>query len=217
MATYRVNSFEELIKLMEKHAKEREQRIHDAIVFTLHQALIYVASKTLPIAFGNIEKSLHVVPGQNVSSLIADAPHAEAVENGARPHTPPFAPILAWVRLRGAQSGALKGRVNPSGLRGSSSMRQARKVGGMLSRSLRSRNERMMKSFGVKKNVITRENTLHKMFSLINDDDFVKSARAIVLSIAKHGTPPHKYMLACLPYAMKMLDRNIRKALKDPQ
>ncbi len=56
-----------------------------------------------PVAFGGVRQSVHAVNTANGGRIVADAPHAAAVEVGSRPHFPPLGPIEAWVKLRGMQ------------------------------------------------------------------------------------------------------------------
>ena len=223
MAHYQVNSFVELVQLMEKHAKEREERVRQAIVLTLHQALVFVSSKTIPVAFGELAKSLHVVPGHNVSSLIADAPYAAAVENGARPHMPPLAPILQWVALRGLQGMNTKYNLRSSrelrGLQGSTTAFHSGSIARELKHVSIARRERALRY--VRHNFARNSGMIGKVRANYKGKDPVSGAykevaMRIAVAISKVGTKPHKYMFACLPYVMKRLHTNIRKALQDP-
>ena len=56
-----------------------------------------------PVAFGDVRESLSAETTREGGRIVADAPHAAAVEVGSRPHMPPIAPLVAWVKLRGMQ------------------------------------------------------------------------------------------------------------------
>lgn len=56
-----------------------------------------------PVAFGELRDGLVSEDRIDGAAIVATAPHSAAVEQGSRPHMPPLAPILAWVRLRGFQ------------------------------------------------------------------------------------------------------------------
>lgn len=56
-----------------------------------------------PKAFGPLRESIHVVDQANGARIVADAPHAAALEVGSRPHWAPLQPLIEWVILRGMQ------------------------------------------------------------------------------------------------------------------
>lgn len=126
MATYTCSSFKQLEAMLRRHNKSREKRVQAALVRAVRKGRAYIVSTTLPIAFRELEKSLKVVKLPHGVALRADAPHAAAVETGSRPHWPPLAPLIAWVKLRGKQ-GLSKRRP-----RGTTSGAQAQGIGGML-------------------------------------------------------------------------------------
>lgn len=53
-----------------------------------------IVRENAPEAFGELRDGIEAT----ATSIRSTAPHAAAVEVGSRPHMPPFAPILAWVR-----------------------------------------------------------------------------------------------------------------------
>src|ERR1700723_2746681 len=60
----------------------------------------------IPVAFAELRGPLHVDATEALEGhvrIVLDAPHACAVEEGSRPHTPPLEPLIAWVKLRGMQ------------------------------------------------------------------------------------------------------------------
>jgi hypothetical protein len=132
----------------------RQARIRTALATTAEKGADYVKTR-VPFAFKDLRDSVRAAPdraGRGLSRIIADAPHAQAVEVGSRPHWAPIAPLLKWVNLR------FKGL------------------------SLRSR-----------KNL----------------------AYAIQATIAEKGTRPHWYMRDSQRQILRILDREIRRALPE--
>lgn len=62
-----------------------------------------VVEANAPEAFGDLKEGVASEVTSTGYRIISTAPHSAAVEVGSRPHTPPFAPIYAWVKLRGFQ------------------------------------------------------------------------------------------------------------------
>ena len=62
-----------------------------------------IAYGKAPVAFGELRDGLEAQDRPNGAAIVSTAPHSAAVEEGSRPHMPPLAPLLAWVKLRGAQ------------------------------------------------------------------------------------------------------------------
>ena len=73
-----------------------------------------IAKKKAPAAFGELRDGIDVDPLEDGARIRSSAPHSCAVEAGSRPHWPPLEPILAWVKLRGAQGIHTKRRLAPS-------------------------------------------------------------------------------------------------------
>jgi hypothetical protein len=126
MPHYTCSSFEEVARLFAKHQRSREKRIRAAVIRTAKHGRRYIISTTIPIAFGELQRSLQVVTKGGGVQIRSDAPHAAPVETGSRPHWPPLAPLVAWVKKRGAQG--LKKRPG----RGTTTEAQARGISGML-------------------------------------------------------------------------------------
>ncbi len=93
-----VKSLAALRKALGADAKRIAQKASTATQVTARRGARVVANR-IPKAFGSLKGSVHVVGRK----ILVDAPHAAPVETGSRPHWPPFAPILAWVKLRGMQ------------------------------------------------------------------------------------------------------------------
>jgi hypothetical protein len=89
---------------------KKRRRIRSA-VRRVAGAGVKVAEKNAPEAFGNLRLSGDLVDGSNGPVIRFSAPHAAALEVGSRPHTPPLAPLVAWVKLRGMQGLTAKGRL----------------------------------------------------------------------------------------------------------
>lgn len=196
MATYVVGGFKELEKLFKEHQKSRNRRIHKAVVRAARHGRWYVIQFTLPIAFRTLEKSLQVVARKGSVKLVADAPHAAAVEVGSRPHWPPLEPLIRWVKLRGMQ--ALKD--NPKRRpRGTTSVEHATAIGGVL------------KAMAVPE-------AGGEFTQLVGDIDAPEQiARAIQRAIGIGGTKPQWYMRSAVPEVKKHLDIEIRIALEDQE
>ena len=116
---------------------------------------------------------------------MVDAPHAAPVETGSAPHTPPLAPLVAWVKLRGAQ--------------GLLSERQIGRLPGHDDRHpcaghrLRARGDQSGGALDVQAPV--------------------RIARAIQQAIRPRGTKPHWYARGSLPAIRAVLHGLIKDAL----
>lgn len=225
MPTFRVDSLREFKNLYNKHTKARIKRIKVAVVKTLKDCKRYVITTTLPIAFRELDKSLLIrqnqvnVPGVGATQhfsigLAATAPHAEVVENGARPHYPPLEPILNWVKLRASQ-----GKLTPKkfgALRGTTTKAHARNIAMTLHVMALMRKQATrtaLRKAGFSKPALR---AAMKQVQLYNtEDDYIKIAKAIQTSIGKNGTPPHKYMEKTVPYALVKLKLYVDMAVPD--
>lgn len=187
MTTYHVKSLPELQRLIRKHNSERQKRVKKAIVSVAKRGRLYIISHTLPIAFRNLERSIHIEVSDDRIAIVADAPHAEAVERGSDPHTPPLKPLIEWVILRGLQG--TDNEVKPGRhSRGTTTKRHAEDIAS----ELRSYAEKNPGGVSV-----------------------IAIAKAIQAKIAARGTKPHWYMREALPEIQELLDREIRMSLED--
>jgi hypothetical protein len=91
-----------LRRALTKDMKTLEKRTVEAVHRTAHLGS-RVVRKNVPVAFRELFDSIEYAPRPKGAVIEATAPHAAAVEVGSRPHRPPIAPILAWVKLRGMQ------------------------------------------------------------------------------------------------------------------
>lgn len=74
-------------KLIANLKKAAQKTAHDAVPILL---------EAVPHAFGELASSIHA----GRMKTVVDATHAAAVEVGSMPHTPPMAPLIAWVGLK---------------------------------------------------------------------------------------------------------------------
>lgn len=187
MSTYEVSSVSQLHALISKHMKEREKKVVGAIKRAARKASASNASalkRNIPVAFGEIRESVHV----EGLTVVVDAPHAAAVNNGSRPHTPPLAPLVAWVKLRGMQGLATERQQGR--MPGTSTRAAAAGVAGWLG-SLE-----------------------HRGPGGYSDVDAAEQvARMIQRAIARKGTKPHHFIEKSMPEMFKVLDEEIRRAL----
>jgi gamma-glutamylcysteine synthetase len=163
------------------------KKVHAAAVTAAVDAA-HAAVAKVPIAFGELRSSIHVVATEpdRVRS-IADAPHAAAAEQGSRPHWVPLDALIKWVKLRGMQGLSKAGVVRPSKGPGSTTHEH---------------------SFAIASQIKAAEK------GGANDVDEPKRiALAIQAAIAKRGTRPHWFYRQARPIAMKSLDRAIREVL----
>jgi hypothetical protein len=184
--TYDVRNPSELARLLSRHALERERRLRGA-VGDAARAGVSVVKHRVPVAFGELRESVKPEDREGGAAIVVDAPHAAPVETGSRPHTPPLAPLVAWVKLRGAQ-GLLSPR-QIGRLPGSSTAAHAITVAAAL---------QSMERDGA-----------------LDVEAPVRIARAIQRAIRDRGTKPHWYARSSLPAIRTVLGAAIRKALSE--
>jgi hypothetical protein len=164
-------------------------------VFANARDTAHEVAQNVPIAFGELRHSVHAeVMGQfpfiRGAKVIADAPHAAAVEVGSRPHWMPLAPLVKWVKLRGMQGLNKRGGVRSANRRanGNTTAEHAFRIASQI-KSLERHGTNQV-------------------------DDAEKIARAIQAVIAKRGTKPHFFMRSQIPFTMRHLDSLVKRALK---
>lgn len=188
MSTHDVTSVSALLALIKKHSQQRTVKVRAATKRAAAKG-VSVIKRNVPVAHGEVRESAHA---EGVFILV-DAPHAAAVNNGSRPHTPPLAPLVEWVRLRGAQ-GLLTER-QQSRLPGTTSAAAAKGIAGML-----------------------RAKEVRGPAGYSPVDAAVQVARMIQRAIAKHGTKPHHFIEKSLPQIRAILGEELRAALnEDPK
>lgn len=62
-----------------------------------------LVAQDAPRAFGEIADGMVSFNRKGGATIRSTAPHSAPVEVGSRPHMPPVAPLVAWVKLRGMQ------------------------------------------------------------------------------------------------------------------
>ena len=176
----------ELARLLSRHQAERQRRLRAAVGSTAKMG-VSVVKRRVPVAFGGLRESVQTEERAAGAAIVVDAPHAAPVETGSRPHTPPLAPLVAWVKLRGAQ-----GLLSP------------RQVGRLPGRSTAA-------------HAVTVAAALRSMErgGALDVDAPVRIARAIQHAIRERGTKPHWYARSSLPETRRVLASAIRKALAD--
>lgn len=98
MGSFTCKSLAEFARLFTKHQKARTRRLKKALRETAKDGVPIVKDK-VPEAFGELRDSAH----REGTSIVVDAPHAAASNNGSRPHRPPVEPLIAYMELRGAE------------------------------------------------------------------------------------------------------------------
>jgi len=220
MATFTFNSLKDAEKAIREDMRAREKRLKVAVRKAARQTRNYVVRETIPRAFAELAESVHVEDGKaGNSSVVADAPHAAAVENGSRPHRPPLEPLIMWVQLRGLQSITSKGMLRRAGSQSWSTVSSKSGSGAMSRNAARSIGEALKKQVGGKAGLAAwharaSQGSLAQS-ELGHDPATVAVARAIQNKIAVAGTRPHKYMMRAVEPAIGFLDGFVQQALPD--
>lgn len=190
MKTIRVKGLRELERALRKdlqgkqkswdRARKRAARRHAAFV-----------RQNMPVAFGELRASVHA----DGTIVVADGPHAAAVERGSRPHWMPLEPLIAWVKLRGFQG--LASTKSLSRMPGSTTSAHATRVAG----SLQQHND---------------ESGYADWGGGASDmQGPVAVAKAIQVAIALRGTKPQWYMRNSIPTAQQFLREEVSIALSE--
>jgi hypothetical protein len=207
MPTYTFNSLAAAARAIKKDCAARQLRVIGSVKKAARVTARVVATDVAPKAFGELADSIHVVDSANGSSVVCDAPHAEAVEVGSRPHMPPLEPIIKWVQLRG-----LRGVTKNGNFRRSSSWLGGAKTAGSAKAS-RSVASALYQHIGQGQKGLA---AWHKQTKAgVVDPATVAVARAIQAAIAKGGTKPFRFMYAGITTAMVALDTFVKEALPD--
>lgn len=183
MSSYTVTSLNQLVALVKKHSRERENRVRAATRRAAAKGRALV-KRNVPVAHGELRESVDV----DGTFIIVDAPHAAAVNFGSRPHTPPLEPLVAWVKLRGMQ--------------GLMSERQQGRLPGTTTRTAAS---------GVAS--LLRAHEMRGPFGYSPTDAAVQVARMIQRAISKRGTKAHHFIEASLPGLRAILAAELNAAL----
>ncbi len=221
MATYNFTSLSAAAKQIAKDARKRDERVRRAVVKAAKITAETVRRDIAPKAFGELAESIHFGEALNGAYVIADAPHAEAVEVGSRPHTPPLAPIIAWVRLRGIQGLLKNGGLakhallskRDKSLQQINSSTSAMRIARMLREQLGSKKVTSKRAADWR--ALAKTLGGNSRGSPLVDEATLAVARAIQTKIAKFGTKPQRYMFSGVSVAMEALDRFVKVALED--
>lgn len=189
MPEIKVKSLAELHALIRKDLRGRQKAVGRAVSRTATAGARHVR-RNVPVAFGELRNS---VSAQDGHRIVADAPHAAPVETGSRPHWPPLAPLVKWVKLRGMQG--LTTPKRQARLPGTTTKLHAGTVAGAIKAH----------------SVATGYSDWSGGATSVSAPEAV--ARAIQAAIAKHGTKPHWYMRGAIPAVEAILDREIRQGL----
>lgn len=181
----RRSPIEKLRAQLLRDLQSRHQRVRRGLVKAATATARIIRSERVPVAFGELRDGIRPELTAKGARIVSDAPHAEPVEVGSRPHWPPLDPLIAWVKLRASQ-GLLTPRQRVR-LPGTTTIRHAESVAEQM---------RKLEHGGA-----------------LPVDAPVQIARAIQRAIAARGTKPHWYMRDSLPIAMRELDAAIKEAL----
>lgn len=192
MSTIDCGSIDEFLRRFPRDMKARERRVKTAIKSTTRSG-VGIVRKNVPKAFGGLQSSIHAEIQGDAGLIIADAPHAAAIENGSRPHFPPLEPLVAWVKLRGMQ--AIAGVKKSDG---PTAQGHANMVG-----------------LALKGFEHTTEPKYKRRGRYLSVDAPTQIARVIQLSIGRNGTKPYYYMGQSVPEISALLEVRVFQALRD--
>jgi hypothetical protein len=179
----KVDSFKALQNELRKDLRQKRKAVAGVVRKTARQGAAYVR-RQVPVAFGTLRESVHA----EKAAIVADSPNAGPAETGSRPHTPPLAPLVAWVKLRGMQ-----------GLTGRRGSGPSKRLPGTTTR-------------GHAQSIAGQLGAMEQGGSLdINAPERI--ARAIQMAIRKRGTKPHWYMRSAIPEVRKILGANMERAM----
>lgn len=223
MSTFRFDSLAEAGKAIERDMASRERRLGRAVQKTARQTRNLVVRGLVPRAFGELSSSIEAVDvGPGASNVVADAPYAEAVELGSRPHTPPLAPLIAWVQLRGMQGITAKGGVIRNQTRGVATVKNvrleaAKSIATMLHERLGGNQAAAAWRESLKDRSLSNSRAARAdAADTANADPAVIAvARAIQAKIKASGTKPTRFMFRAIPSAVEYLDGFVKAALPE--
>lgn len=197
MATVVCKSFAEFRRVFKRDMLKKAKELQKAVHATAKDGLEYIQNNTIPVAFGELRDSGHVETTGVTSKIIFDAPHAAAVENGSRPHCPPLAPLLRWVKHRGIDQGKLAAAARKGG------MRITRKGFDRVRRLPGTTTVHHVMSLGQQIALMESKGTMP-------EDAAMQIARAIQAVIAKRGTMPHHYASNAIPWIRARLHARLK-------
>lgn len=190
METVKLKSLGELTRELKKLGKRAEKRAKAARRRAAQKTAAHVR-RNIPVAFSELRDSVEA-KGETV---IADAPHAAAVEKGSRPHRPPIEPLIRWVKLRGMQGLTTPGRMKR--IPGTTTVAHATRVAKQI-------------------RAISDASGYSDWSGGATDADAPRQiAFQIAAAIAKKGTKPHHYMAKAVPKAREILAVELQKELAE--
>lgn len=217
----------QLAKLFKEHEAARMRRVAAAVHEAAALGAEVVASKA-PVDLGGIKASTRAESlDETHARIVTDAPHAAAVEAGARPHTPPLQPLIDWVRrhkhlfsaagtpkgldrvARARKKVSLRARVTAA-IRGA--RRAARRYVAKALRRL------VVGVYGKKTGGGRRAaaGTPINARAALDEARIEQIARGIQGKIAKHGTKPTWFTKNQLPLLGRILGQIVLRRIKDP-
>lgn len=152
-----------------------------------------------PNAFGELADGIVPIELSNGAKIRSTAPHSAAVEVGSRPHMPPVAPLVRWVKLRGMQ-GLEKG---------------AKGAPRAVARMLRGQEKTRVEGTEIRSG--PNAGSIRFTQSRYSDVDAAeKVAWAIAMGIKRRGTKPTWFVRSYLPEIRAILGANVRAQLERP-
>jgi hypothetical protein len=159
---------------------------------------LLVASNA-PSAHGELADGVVSIDLRDGAKIRSTAPHSAAVEVGSRPHMPPVAPLVAWVKLRGMQGLERGSKGAP---RAVARMLRAHEQVAVEGREIRS---------GPNKGSIRFARSRYMAV-----DAAEKVAWMIAMAIKKRGTKPTWFVRRSLPGIRAVLGACVRDQLSRP-
>lgn len=186
---------------------KRAKQLQKAVRGAAEDGATYIRTTTIPVAFGPLRDSVHVVGRGVDAAIVIDAPHAAAVENGSRPHWAPLVALIKWVKLRGMQG--MAGRADQG------KMFLGRANGRMVTTTKGLARLDRMKGSTTKYHALSVSGQIDAASDkgVTPIDVAEQIARAIQIAIHAHGTKPHWYARRAIPFIRSRLDARIKAAL----
>lgn len=200
MSEVRVKGFKALQRALVTDSKSRQRRVERAFRRTAQRGAA-VIRRAAPVAFSELRDSVHAEGYR----IIADAPHAAAIEDGSRPHWPPLEPLIKWVKLRGMQG--LASPKSLARLSGGTTAGHAQSVAAQL-KAMQRPGYGLTEARGGRRRVVAGG-------AMLDLDAPKRIAMAIAAKIAKSGTKPHHFVAKSMPQIYEILHEEVTAALPD--
>jgi len=192
VAEIRVDSVREAARRAKQTARRMGRNTRMAAYGAARQTAQHVR-RNMPVAFGVARNDVKAKKGgtksRTAARVLCNAPHAAPLETGSRPHWPPLAPLVRWVKLRGMQGLTGRGNLRSKfgNIAGTTTAKHATNVAGSL-KSL-------------------------EMGGAAPISGPVQIARAIQVAISRRGTKPTWYMRSAVPRCREFLRVNMQTAV----